>query len=109
MLVASAGAAGQPGLVTPPGQQPDRPVRGMLVDEMGVARATGRPAQALRAATVLLLLRVPERAVMDVMGWSHSAMTKRYEHVTDVLRRDIAARIDGLLWSATETGTETEG
>lgn len=47
------------------------------------------------AATVLLLLAVPERAAMEVMGWSHSSMAKRYQHVTAVLRQDIAARLDG--------------
>lgn len=50
------------------------------------------------AATVLLLLGVPERAAMEVMGWSHSSMAKRYQHVTAVLRQDIAARLDGFLW-----------
>lgn len=44
---------------------------------------------------------------MDVMGWSNTAMAKRYQHVTDVLRRDIAARVDGFLWGPTETGNET--
>ena len=46
------------------------------------------------AATTLLLLGVPERAVMDVMGWSNSAMVKRYAHVTARLRRDIADRLN---------------
>jgi integrase len=50
------------------------------------------------AATVLLLLGVQERAVMDVMGWSNSAMVKRYAHVTARLRRDIADRLNGFLW-----------
>ena len=50
------------------------------------------------AATVLLLLGVPERAVMDFMGWSNSAMAKRYQHVTAVLRNDIAKRLSGFLW-----------
>jgi integrase len=50
------------------------------------------------AATVLLLLGVPERAVIEFMGWSHSSMTKRYQHVTAVLRDDIASRLDGFLW-----------
>ena len=49
------------------------------------------------AATVLLLLGVPERAAMEVMGWSHSSMAKRYQHVTAVLRQDIASRLDGFL------------
>jgi integrase len=56
---------------------------------------------------VLLLLGVPMRAVMDIMGWSNLSMAKRYQHVTDALRHDIAARIDGLLWAPTETTTET--
>lgn len=59
------------------------------------------------AATVLLLLGVPERAVMEFMGWSHGAMVKRYQHVTAVLRQDIAGRLDGFLWAPTETETET--
>jgi integrase len=44
------------------------------------------------AATVLLLLGVSERAAMELMGWSHNAMAKRYQHVTAVLRQDIASR-----------------
>jgi integrase len=51
------------------------------------------------AATVLLLLGVPERAVMDVMGWSSSAMVKRYQHITAPVRMDIAERVGGLLWT----------
>lgn len=50
------------------------------------------------AATVLLLLGVPERAAMDVMGWSQAAMAKRYQHVTSALRDDIAGRLGGYLW-----------
>jgi integrase len=34
------------------------------------------------AATVLLILRVPERAAMSLMGWSTTAMAARYQHVT---------------------------
>jgi integrase len=50
------------------------------------------------SATVLLLLGVPERAAMDVMGWSHGSMAKRNQHMTAVLRQDIASRLDGFLW-----------
>jgi integrase len=39
------------------------------------------------AATMLLLLSVPDRAVMDVMGWSEMSMLTRYQHVTDPLRK----------------------
>lgn len=34
---------------------------------------------------------VPEQAAMEVVGWSHRSIAKRYQHVT--------ARLDGLLWS----------
>ena len=54
------------------------------------------------AATVLLLLGVPERAVMGVMGWSHTAMAARYQHVTSTIQRDIATRVGGLIWQTNE-------
>ena len=50
------------------------------------------------AATVLLMLGVPERAVMDFMGWSDPKMVKRYTHIVAALRNDIASRINGFLW-----------
>ncbi|GAB3814496.1 tyrosine-type recombinase/integrase [Kribbella italica] len=51
------------------------------------------------AATVLLVLGVPERAVMGIMGWSTTAMAARYQHITEAVRRDIADRVGGLLWA----------
>ncbi|MFI7160485.1 tyrosine-type recombinase/integrase [Micromonospora chalcea] len=51
------------------------------------------------AATVLLLLGVPERVVIGIMGWSNSSMAARYQHVTAQIRRDIAKRVGGLRWS----------
>lgn len=51
------------------------------------------------AATVLLLLRVPERAVMGVMGWATTAMAARYQHLTDPILTDVAKRVSGLLWT----------
>ena len=54
------------------------------------------------AATVLLVLGVPERTVMDVMGWSSTAMAARYQHVTDPIRREVASRVGGLLWASGE-------
>jgi integrase len=59
------------------------------------------------AATVLLILGVPERAVMGVMGWSNTAMAARYQHLTEVVTTDIALRVGNLLWSPTETRNET--
>lgn len=42
------------------------------------------------AATVLLILGVPERAVMGIMGWASTSMAARYQHITDPIRADIA-------------------
>lgn len=61
------------------------------------------------AATVLLLLGVQPRIAMDVMGWSHAAMAKRYQHVTAEMRQDVAGRLDVFLRGGTETDTETAG
>ena len=58
------------------------------------------------AATVHLLLGVPDRAVMDVMGWSSSTMVKRYQHITAPVRMDIAERVGGLIWAAWQESSE---
>jgi integrase len=55
------------------------------------------------AATVLLILGIPDRAVMAIMGWSHSAMAARYQHLTGAIREDIASRVGGLLWGSTDS------
>lgn len=52
------------------------------------------------AATVLLVLGVPERTVMGIMGWSSTAMAARYQHVTDPIRHVVAAQVGGLLWAS---------
>jgi integrase len=44
---------------------------------------------------------------MDLMGWSHSAMARRYQHVTAAIRSDVAERVGALLWTANETTSET--
>jgi integrase len=68
-----------------------------LLEETGLRDARLHDARHT-AATVLLLLGVPERAVMEFMGWSNTAMAKRYQHITAGLRRDVASRVGGLLW-----------
>lgn len=50
------------------------------------------------AATLLLILGVPERAVMQIMGWASTAMAARYQHMTDGILRDVAERVGGLIW-----------
>ena len=56
------------------------------------------------AATVLLILGVPERAVMSLMGSSNTAMASKYQHLTASIRRDVATQVDGLLWGLPTTG-----
>jgi integrase len=58
------------------------------------------------AGTILLILGVPERVVVEIMGWSSTAMAKRYQHVTKRVRRDVAQRIGGLIWEAAKDLTE---
>nr|WP_237702958.1 MULTISPECIES: site-specific integrase [Protofrankia] len=50
------------------------------------------------AATVLLLLGVPDRVVMGIMGWSSESMRRRYQHLTDPILRDVATRLGLLPW-----------
>ena len=61
------------------------------------------------AATMLLVLKVPVRAVMDMLGWSDSKIANRYMHVPDELKHEIAGQVAGLLWSApAEASSEAE-
>ena len=54
------------------------------------------------AATMLLVLKVPTRAVMDVMGWSNASMAGRYQHVPAEVLTGIADQVGGLLWDDEE-------
>jgi integrase len=79
-----------------------------LLEEAGVREARLHDARHT-AATMLLVLNIGTRAVMDMMGWSSSSMAARYQHVTNDLRHDIANSLGGLFWDTTETTTETNG
>ena len=68
-----------------------------LLAEAGVRNARLHDARHT-AATVLLLLGVPDRAVMDFMGWSNTKVAARYMHVVSALRNDIAAKLDDYFW-----------
>lgn len=76
-----------------------------LLEEAGVRDARLHDARHT-AATVLLLLGVPDRAVMEFMGWSNSAMAKRYQHMTAVLRDNIAKRLSGFLWQESRSSAD---
>lgn len=53
------------------------------------------------AATVLLILGVPTPTAMAIMGWSSASMATRYQHMSDAIRSDVAARVGDLLWDPT--------
>ncbi|HKS44464.1 MAG TPA: site-specific integrase [Amycolatopsis sp.] len=59
------------------------------------------------AATMLLVLKVPLPAIMEVMGWGEASVAKRYVHVPDEVILGIAGQVEGLLWAA--AGKETSG
>ncbi|MDX3771322.1 MULTISPECIES: tyrosine-type recombinase/integrase [unclassified Streptomyces] len=59
------------------------------------------------AATVLLILGVPERVVMQIMGWSSTAMAARYQHVTGGILADVAQRVGGLIWEVAKDPEES--
>lgn len=59
------------------------------------------------AATALLLLGIPDRAVMGIMGWSNTGMAARYQHITAPVRREVARQMDGLLWPQGPPGTSS--
>jgi integrase len=54
------------------------------------------------AATMLLMLKVPLPAVMDIMGWSDASIAKRYMHVPRELVKAIAAEVGALMWAKTD-------
>lgn len=60
------------------------------------------------AATVLLILGIPERAVMGLMGWSTTATAARYQHMVDAVRVDVARQVDGLIWKPDGDGPDGE-
>ena len=72
-----------------------------LLREAGVRPARLHDARHT-AATMLLVLRVPTRAVMDVMGWSQASMTTRYQHVPAEVVKSIADQVGSLLWEVSE-------
>lgn len=68
-----------------------------LLDRAGVPERRLHDARHT-AATVLLLLGIPDRTVMGIMGWSSTAMAARYQHVIAAIRRDVATSVGSLLW-----------
>ena len=55
---------------------------------------------------MLLILGVPERVVMQIMGWSSTAMSAGCQHVTSGILADVAQRVGGLIWEVAKEETE---
>ena len=88
----------------PPPYQGKHPRRDLeewkkLLSDAGVREARLHDARHT-AATVLLILGVPDRTVMDFMGWSTITMKQRYMHVTEDIRRDLANQLNAYFWKA---------
>lgn len=99
-----AGSEWQEGgwIFTQPNGKPLDPRRDLdewkeLLTEAGVPEVRLHDARHT-AATVLLILGVHQRVVMDIMGWSTAGMVKRYTHVLEEVRRDVATRLNDFLW-----------
>jgi integrase len=59
------------------------------------------------AATVLLILGIPDTAVDGVMGWEPGgAMRRRYQHLTDPVLKNIADRLGHTLWGGPDGGDD---
>jgi len=58
------------------------------------------------AATMLLVLKVPLPAVMEIMGWSDAAVAKRYMHVPKEFLAAIANQVSGLVWGSPDADDE---
>ncbi|MDF4254358.1 site-specific integrase [Streptomyces sp. WMMB303] len=58
------------------------------------------------AATVLMLLGVPDRVIDQIMGWepgTSARMRARYLHVPDAMLKDVARKIADAIWGPSET------
>ncbi|MFE4371857.1 tyrosine-type recombinase/integrase [Streptomyces sp. NPDC056835] len=55
------------------------------------------------AGTILLILGVPDTVVDAIMSWEagqSARMRRRYQHLTDRVLKDTAAKVGGLLWTS---------
>ncbi|WP_030892474.1 tyrosine-type recombinase/integrase [Streptomyces sp. NRRL S-1868] len=60
------------------------------------------------AATILMLLGVPDRVIDQVMGWepgTSARMRARYLHVPDAMLKDVARKIAEAIWGSPEKST----
>ncbi|MFR0353563.1 tyrosine-type recombinase/integrase [Streptomyces sediminimaris] len=76
-----------------------------LLEDAGVRDARLHDARHT-AATVLMLLGVPDRVIDQIMGWepgTSARMRARYLHVPDAMLKDVAQKIADAIWGRPET------
>ncbi|TDB79024.1 site-specific integrase [Actinomadura sp. KC216] len=76
-----------------------------LLEDAGVRSARLHDARHT-AATVLMLLGVPDRVIDQIMGWepgTSASMRARYLHVPDAMLKDVARKIADAIWGPQET------
>ncbi|MGC5236009.1 tyrosine-type recombinase/integrase [Streptomyces albogriseolus] len=76
-----------------------------LLEDAGVRDARLHDARHT-AATVLMLLGVPDRVIDQIMGWepgTSARMRARYLHVPDAMLKDVARKIADAIWGRPET------
>ncbi|MYV88866.1 site-specific integrase [Streptomyces sp. SID1034] len=77
-----------------------------LIGDAGVRDARLHDARHT-AATVLMLLGVPDRVIDQIMGWepgTSSRMRARYLHVPDAMLKDVAQKIAEAIWGPAQKG-----
>ncbi|MCX5074301.1 site-specific integrase [Streptomyces sp. NBC_00513] len=75
-----------------------------LIGDAGVRDARLHDARHT-AATVLMLLGVPDRVIDQIMGWeagTSSRMRARYLHVPDAMLKDVAQKIGEAIWGPSQ-------
>lgn len=75
-----------------------------LIGDAGVRDARLHDARHT-AATVLMLLGVPDRVIDQIMGWeagTSARMRARYLHVPDAMLKDVAQKIAEAIWGPSE-------
>ena len=60
------------------------------------------------AATILLVLEVPDRTTQGLMGWSDPSMPGRYQHLVKRVRDGVAQRQGELFWKSGSDATGSE-
>ncbi|MGW7354208.1 tyrosine-type recombinase/integrase [Streptomyces sp. NPDC054784] len=76
-----------------------------LLDDAGVRDARLHDARHT-AATVLMLLGVPDRVIDQIMGWEPGTsvrMRARYLHVPDAMLKDVARKLAEAIWGPQST------